>query len=203
MSINIAELDWDKMDDLIPAVIQDHQSAQVLMLGYVSRAALEHTLKTNEVTFYSRSKKRLWTKGETSGNTLQLKDCLIDCDQDSVLILAEPHGPTCHLGTSSCFGDTSLPPLAILAQLTHLIATREDANSDESYTAQLLQGDVKRIAQKVGEEGIEVSLAAATQDLDECKSECADLIYHLLVLLQHTKIPFNDVLDILKSRMNK
>lgn len=197
----LEQLDWDKMQDLIPAIIQDQQTAQVLMLGYVSPASLQQTLTSKQVTFYSRSQQRLWTKGETSGNYLEVIHILPDCDQDSVLILAKPAGPTCHLGTISCYGEQSTPLTAPLSQLDAIIEQRQQATADESYTAQLLHGDLKRTAQKVGEEGVEVSLAAATRDVEEFKAECADLLYHLLVLLRQMDVPLALVLAELSKRM--
>jgi len=200
-TVDIEQLDWQKMDDLIPAVIQDHFSAQVLMLGYVSKDSLQLTLTGKKVTFFSRSKQRLWVKGETSGNYLHVVDVTADCDQDSVLILVKPEGPTCHLGNISCFGDASTPHYATIAKLENIITERATASAEESYTAKLLQGDIKRTAQKVGEEGVEVSLAAATGDTDEFKSECADLLYHLLVLLRQMDVSLKDVLAVLAQRM--
>lgn len=196
----IETLDWDKMSDLIPAVIQDWATARVLMLGYVSQDALEETLEHKKVTFYSRSKQRLWQKGESSGNTLELVEVVADCDKDSVLMLVRPKGPTCHLGTISCFDDASKPPLTVLGELEQRIQERKTVDANTSYTAKLLQGPRKRAAQKVGEEGVEVALAATIDDKIECQNESADLLYHLLVLLTHTDVKFAEVLRVLAER---
>jgi phosphoribosyl-ATP pyrophosphohydrolase/phosphoribosyl-AMP cyclohydrolase len=177
----INALDWSKGDGLMPAIIQDARDGRVLMLGYMNTEALDKTIDDRRVTFFSRSKQRLWTKGETSGHHLELVDIAVDCDQDTLLVQAIPHGPTCHTGTDTCFGQTHWPPVGLLARLQTLIESRRDGNPDESYTTRLLQGDLARCAQKVGEEGVETALAAVTgQKLDE---EAADLLYHLLVCL--------------------
>lgn len=177
-------LDWTKMEGLVPAAIQDHRSGQFLMLGYMDREALDQTLATGFVTFFSRSKQRLWTKGESSGHRLRLVTVHADCDGDCLLVLADPEGPTCHKGTRSCFGDTALPQLAFLPLLEAIQADRISAGSSTSYTARLLSGGVKRIAQKVGEEAVETALAAMDGDTPELTSEAADLFYHLLLLLR-------------------
>lgn len=177
-------LDWDKMGGLVPAIVQDCASGQVRMLGYMDRAALAATLEGGVVTFYSRSKQRLWTKGESSGNRLSLIAAHGDCDGDSLLILASPEGPTCHLGTLSCFGEEALPQSAFLARLEQIQAERSSAAPEQSYTARLLADGVKRIAQKVGEEGVETALAGVAGDPAELTSEAADLLYHLLLLLR-------------------
>jgi phosphoribosyl-ATP pyrophosphohydrolase/phosphoribosyl-AMP cyclohydrolase len=181
---SIDKLDWSKSGGLLPVIVQHWQSGAVLMLGYMDQAALAQTRQNGKVTFFSRSKQRLWTKGETSGNFLQLKSLHADCDGDAILVLAEPQGPTCHLGTASCFGDASLPPLAFLAQLDALIAQRERERPAGSYTTKLFESGTRRIAQKVGEEGVETALAAVAQDGDELLGEAADLVFHLLVLLR-------------------
>ncbi len=179
-----ATIDWNKGDGLVPAIVQHWRSSAVLMLGYMDADALAQTRLTGKVTFYSRSRARLWTKGETSGHFLLLKSIRIDCDNDTLLIQAEPHGPTCHKGTSSCFGDESAPPLAFLAELDALVAQRERERPADSYTTKLFDQGLRRIAQKVGEEGVETALAAVVQDEAALLGESADLIFHLLVLLR-------------------
>lgn len=174
-------LDWDKADGLLPAVVQDAATLQVLMLGYMDRAALAATLETGLVTFFSRSRKRLWTKGETSGNALELVGIRTDCDADALLVLARPRGPTCHLVRDSCFPGA---PASELAALDNLIAGRQANRPPESYTTRLLEQGVQRIAQKVGEEGVETALAAVAGDDAQLLGEAADLAYHLLVLLR-------------------
>lgn len=200
---NYEQLDWEKVDGLMPAIIQDASSGRVLMQGYMNREALHKTLDTHKVTFFSRTKQKLWCKGETSGNFLILVDANADCDRDSLLILAQPKGPTCHLGTESCWAEHSLPDYTFLAQLEGILASRKNASPDSSYTASLYSKGIKRIAQKVGEEGVETALAATVQDIDELKNESADLLYHLLVLLQASNISMTDVIQVLKKRNSK
>lgn len=197
---NLSQLAWDKMQGLIPCVVQDHHTGTVQMLGYMNQDALERTLETGKVTFYSRSKDRLWMKGETSGNTLDLVQISADCDNDALLALVTPNGPTCHLGTNSCWNDDSDPALAFLGKLNQLLGERKSADPESSYTAKLYAKGIKRIAQKVGEEGVETALAATVQDIEELKNESADLIYHLLVLLQASELDFEDVINLLKER---
>lgn len=195
----IPALDWTKTDGLIPAIVQDATSGQVLMLGCMNEEALAKTLETGKVTFFSRSKGRLWTKGETSNNWLHLVDIATDCDSDALLVLARPDGPTCHRGTVSCFS-----PLEhkwnFLRSLEVLIEGRRNADPSTSYTAQLFARGTKRIAQKVGEEGVETALAATVKDKEELKNEAADLVYHLLVLLADADLELADVIDILRAR---
>lgn len=200
---NIEQLAWEKMDNLLPAIVQDAHSGQVLMQGYMNQEALQATFDKGLVTFFSRSKSRLWTKGESSNNTLELIDISADCDNDSLLILAKANGPTCHTGTVSCWNDAALPNLGFIAELEQVIASRKNAPADSSYTASLYASGIKRIAQKVGEEGVETALAATVQDLDELKNESADLLYHLIVLLQASELNLNDVVDVLKQRHKK
>ncbi len=197
---DISRLDWAKSDGLLPAVVQHWRSGAVLMLGYVNADALAQTLQTGKVTFYSRSKQRLWVKGETSGHFLLLKSLRADCDNDTILVQAEPIGPTCHNGTQSCFGDDSEPPFAFLAELDGLVAQRERERPAGSYTTKLFEGGVRRIAQKVGEEGVETALAAVAQDEAALRSESADLIFHLLVLLRARGIDFAEVIEELRAR---
>ena len=181
---NSNKLAWDKMDNLLPAIVQDALSGKVLMQGYMDQDALTKTLETGKVTFFSRSKQRLWTKGETSGHTLDLVSVACDCDQDSLLVLANPNGPTCHTGAESCWFEGNTPAFTFLADLERVLAARKDADPKSSYTASLYNKGIKRIAQKVGEEGVETALAATVHDKEELKNEAADLLYHLTVLLQ-------------------
>lgn len=193
-------LDWSKSDGLVPAIVQHWRSGAVLMLGYMNADALAQTRQSGKVTFFSRSKRRLWTKGETSGHFLLLKSLRADCDRDAILIQAEPIGPTCHKGTESCFADGSEPPLAFLAQLDALIARRERERPAGSYTTALFEGGVRRIAQKVGEEGVEAALAAVAQDEAALLGECADLLFHLLVLLRARGLDLAGVVAELRRR---
>src|SRR5512146_650916 len=161
--IDFSRLDWTKGDGLLPAIVQHAQTGEVLMLGYMNVEALEATQRTGHVTFFSRSKQRLWTKGETSGHVLTLQSIRVDCDADTLLVGALPHGPTCHTGTSSCFGDAVRPPLGFLAELDALVAQRHAERPQGSYTTRLFESGVRRIAQKVGEEGVETALAGVVQ----------------------------------------
>lgn len=195
-----ANLDWMKGDGLLPAIVQHWRSGVVLMLGYMNADALAQTQKSGKVTFFSRSKQRLWTKGESSGNYLTLKSFHADCDNDTILVIADPHGPTCHLGTASCFGEAAAPPLAFLSVLEALIAQRERERPEGSYTTALFEKGVRRIAQKVGEEGVETALAAVAEDEAGLLGESADLIYHLLILLRARKLDLDAVVEILRSR---
>ncbi|MFC3024743.1 bifunctional phosphoribosyl-AMP cyclohydrolase/phosphoribosyl-ATP diphosphatase HisIE [Vibrio zhugei] len=195
-------IDWEKVDGLIPVIVQDFTSSEVLMLGYMNREALDTTLSTQKVTFYSRTKQRLWTKGETSGHVLQLKNLALDCDQDTLLATVEPVGPTCHLGTTSCFdGDgQEASQMVWLQHLETLLGERKNAGPSTSYTASLYARGTKRISQKVGEEGVEVALAATSGDKAELVCESADLMYHLLVLLNDQGLSMSDVINKLKER---
>ena len=198
--VDLDGLAWDKMDGLLPAIVQDAATSQVLMLGYMSRDALTATLDSGFVTFFSRSKNRLWRKGETSGNRLALRSVRADCDDDALLVLANPEGPTCHLGTSSCFGEADAPGPAWLAELERVIQSRAAAPVEESYTARLLASGLPRIAQKVGEEGVETALAAVTADDAELTGEAADLLYHLIVLLHARGLSLEDAIAVLRER---
>ncbi len=192
------QIDWNKMDGLVPAVVQHHLTGRVLMLGYMNPDALARTLETGKVTFFSRAKKRLWTKGERSGHVLELVTLGSDCDQDTLLIQALPQGPTCHLGSDSCFDDDGNQPF--LNKLASVVSSRRDAPAESSYTARLLQGNPRRVAQKVGEEGVEVALAAATNDRDNLLDESADLLYHLTVLLEQQQVSWAEVMARLADR---
>ncbi|NOH98208.1 bifunctional phosphoribosyl-AMP cyclohydrolase/phosphoribosyl-ATP diphosphatase HisIE [Vibrio sp. 99-70-13A1] len=195
-------IDWEKVGGLVPAIVQDYQSSQVLMMGYMNPAALEKTGETGQVTFFSRTKERLWTKGETSGNVLQLANISLDCDNDTLLVKVNPIGPTCHTGTTTCWdGDKQEETQMVwLHQLEQLLAARKDADPESSYTASLYARGTKRISQKVGEEGVEVALAATSGDKAELVCESADLIYHLMVLLQDQGLSMDDVINKLKER---
>jgi phosphoribosyl-ATP pyrophosphohydrolase/phosphoribosyl-AMP cyclohydrolase len=197
-----SRLDWTKGEGLLPAIVQHWRSGEVLMLGYLSAEALAQTQSSGHVTFHSRSKQRLWTKGESSGHVLVVKSIRIDCDADTLLIQAEPHGPTCHTGTSSCFGDRAdlCPPLGFLAELDALVAQRHAERPEGSYTTQLFDGGIRRIAQKVGEEGVEMALAAVMQGDDELLGEAADLLFHLIVALRARNLSLVDVVDVLADR---
>ena len=200
MKIEISTMDWNKGEGILPAIIQDAKTEQVLMLGYMNAESLTKTYETGLVTFYSRSRKTLWTKGEKSGNTLRLVSIESDCDQDTLLVRATPTGPTCHEGTTSCFGDKGPQGLGFLAKLENLIEEHKTADTDSSYTAKLLQGPLHKAAQKVGEEGVETALAAIAETDDGLVYEAADLIYHLMVLLAAKDVAFNDVISELQSR---
>ena len=197
---NADTLDWPKMDGLIPAIVQDAASGEVLMLGYMDRAALGATLADKMVTFHSRSKAALWRKGETSGNILDLVEVRMDCDQDALLVLATPRGPTCHTGTVSCFGDQGAPGVGFIGALERVIQSRAGADPTTSYTAKLLAEGPARAAQKVGEEGVETALAGRCGDDAELISEAADLVYHLTVLLRARGLGWGDVVGELRGR---
>ena len=196
-TFDIEALAWDKQDGLLPAIVQDAATLRVLMLGYMDRAALAATLASGQVTFYSRSKQRLWTKGESSGHVLALVSVDVDCDADTLLVQARPHGPTCHLDRTSCFPDA---PGDGLAELDALIAQRERERPPGSYTTRLFEGGIRRIAQKVGEEGVETALAAVAQDDEALLGEAADLLYHLVVALRARGLALDDVRRVLAAR---
>ena len=198
--LDVNQLDWTKSNDLLSAIVQHYLTGEVLMLGYMNAEALLQTQISGQVTFYSRSKQRLWTKGESSGHVLFLKSIRRDCDADTLLVQAEPKGPTCHLGTSSCFGEAVQPPLGFLAELDALVASRKAELPEGSYTTRLFSGGTRRIAQKVGEEGVETALAAVTQGDDELLNEAADLIFHLTVLLRARGFGLADVTQVLIKR---
>ncbi|HTV83964.1 MAG TPA: bifunctional phosphoribosyl-AMP cyclohydrolase/phosphoribosyl-ATP diphosphatase HisIE [Dyella sp.] len=197
---DFSRLDWNKSDGLLPAIVQHWLSGEVLMLGYMNAQALARTQELGQVTFYSRSKQRLWTKGESSGHVLQLKSIRIDCDADTLLVQAQPNGPTCHLGTRSCFGDAARPPLGFLAELDALVASRKAQLPEGSYTTQLFKDGTRRIAQKVGEEGVETALAAVVQGDEELLGEAADLVFHLTVLLRARGLGLDDIVRVLAAR---
>ena len=196
-TFDIEALAWDKQGGLLPAIVQDAATLRVLMLGYMDRAALAATLASGQVTFHSRSKQRLWTKGESSGHVLALVSVDVDCDADTLLVQARPHGPTCHLDRTSCFPDA---PGDGLAELDALIAQRERERPQGSYTTRLFEGGIRRIAQKVGEEGVETALAAVAQDDEALLGEAADLLYHLTVLLRARGLSLEDARQVLAAR---
>ena len=196
-------LDWAKVDNLMPVIVQNRTSGKVLMLGYVNQESLAATLESGKMTFFSRTKQRLWCKGEESGNFLNVIEISTDCDNDTLLAIVEPVGPTCHLGTESCFKGKQQPALTFIADLEKVIAGRKGADPKSSYTASLYARGTKRISQKVGEEGVEVALAAMAQDMDELTCESADLLYHLTVLLQNEGLSLADIAAKLQERHSK
>ena len=191
-------IDFNKGDGLVPAIIQDAQTMQVLMLGYMNREAFDKTRESGNVTFFSRSKNRLWMKGESSGNTLTLVDLKLDCDNDTLLIYAIPKGPTCHTGSTSCFKDETAK--GFVYQLEKTINDRIDSNDPNSYTNDLYQKGINKVAQKVGEEAVELVIEAKDSNDDLFKNEAADLIYHLLILLKKKNMSFTQIEKVLKSR---
>jgi phosphoribosyl-ATP pyrophosphohydrolase/phosphoribosyl-AMP cyclohydrolase len=191
-------IDWQKSGGLVPAIVQDATSGRVLMLGYMNRDAYERTLSVGEAVFFSRSKQRLWRKGETSGNTLKVMEIRADCDGDTLLVRAEPAGPTCHRGTVTCFGEEL--DATLLDELEAVIDGRLAQRPEDSYVAKLAAAGVARAAQKVGEEGVETALAAVTRDDDGLAEESADLVFHLLVLLRIRGLSLEDLLAKLAAR---
>jgi phosphoribosyl-AMP cyclohydrolase / phosphoribosyl-ATP pyrophosphohydrolase len=191
-------IDFSKGSGLVPVVIQDNNTLQVLMVGYMNEEAFEKTRKEKKVTFYSRSKNRLWTKGETSGNFLNVKDIKSDCDYDSVLIKVDPAGPVCHTGSTSCFGDETAK--GFIYRLEQIINQRIDNDTNDSYTNKLYKKGINKVAQKVGEEAVELIIEAKDDNRDLFKNEAADLLYHLLILLKSKGISLEDIEEVLKSR---
>lgn len=200
----IQSVDWEKGKGLVPAIVQDADSGDVLMLAYMNAEALQQTYSTKKVTFFSRSKNRLWMKGETSGHVLDLVSVSLDCDQDTLLIKAHPNGPACHTGSETCFGKRSgfsaEHSLAFITTLQSLIQSRKQEPSTGGYTSSLFDSGLNRIAQKVGEEGVEVLVAALAEDDVALISEAADLVYHLIVLLTEKGLTIEDVVSELKLR---
>jgi phosphoribosyl-ATP pyrophosphohydrolase/phosphoribosyl-AMP cyclohydrolase len=197
MPDEFGNLDWEKGDGLLPVIVQDAANLRVLMLGYMNAEALAATRASGHVTFYSRSKQRLWKKGETSGHVLELVSVAADCDNDTLLVLANPQGPTCHLQRASCFPDA---PGGFLADLDALVALRERERPAGSYTTGLFEDGVRRIAQKVGEEGVETALAGVAQDDEALLGESADLLFHLAVLLRARGLSLGDAVRVLEQR---
>jgi phosphoribosyl-ATP pyrophosphohydrolase/phosphoribosyl-AMP cyclohydrolase len=201
--MKLPKIDWKKNHGLVPAIVQDAATLQVLMLGYMNAAALKQTLRTKKVTFFSRSKQRLWVKGETSKNFLHLVSIEVDCDNDTLLVKARADGPTCHRGTTSCFGDKGASGVGFLAHLDQVVAGRLQSGDKKSYTVRLAQEGVARVAQKVGEEGVETALAALSAGKAEFTGEAADLLYHLIVLLRVKKQSLADAVAVLEKRHAK
>lgn len=200
IAFNASAVDFDKGGGLVCAVVQDHLTLQVLMVAWMDRAALDETLQSGEATFYSRSRKERWRKGETSGNRLKVKSVTADCDGDTLLVLAKPAGPACHLGTVSCFGSAEAPGVGRLGALTRTVAERAAADPKTSRTAALIARGLPRVAQKVGEEGVEVALAGVTGEAKDLCEESADLLYHLIVLLKARGLTLDDVMAVLAAR---
>ena len=197
-------IDFSKnTDGLIPAVIQDAETGKVLMLGYMNEEAYEKTVRENIVTFYSRSKQRLWTKGETSNNFLHVKEMLVDCDGDTLLIKVHPAGPTCHTGADTCFDEVNQGKGLFLNYLQRIIHDRKENPTDKSYTSSLFRKGVNKIAQKVGEEAVELVIEAKDDNADLFKGEAADLLYHYLILLEQKNIDLDEVIAVLQQRHTK
>jgi phosphoribosyl-ATP pyrophosphohydrolase/phosphoribosyl-AMP cyclohydrolase len=195
------KIDFSKGNGLLPVVIQDNNTLQVLMVGYMNKEALKKTKKEKKVTFFSRSKNRLWTKGETSGNFLYVKEILSDCDNDSLLIKVNPAGPVCHTGTTACFGEET--PKGFIYELEEVISKRIEENTDGSYTYKLFKKGINKVAQKVGEEAVELIIEAKDNNIGLFKNEAADLMYHLLILLKAKGINLESVEEVLKERHKK
>lgn len=195
------KIDFNKGSGLVPAIIQHALTDQVLMLGYMNKEAYNKTLMSNKVTFYSRSREEIWIKGETSGNILELVDIAIDCDQDTLLVKALPSGPTCHTGQFSCFADQQ--DKGFIYELEETIDRRIETNDQSSYTNQLFKKGVSKVAQKVGEEAVELVIEAKDNNVDLFKGEAADLLYHFLILLKYKDLKLSDIEAVLKSRSKK
>jgi len=206
VSLDVGRIDFAKGDGLVPAIVQDADTGAVLMMAYMNREALDQTLSRRRAVFYSRSKQRLWEKGETTGHTLDVVDIAIDCDNDTLLVTARPRGPACHNGTRTCFGDesrTAASGIAFLAKLEGVIAQRATEKPEDSYTARLLAKGLGKVAQKVGEEGVETALAGAGESEQKLIEESADLLFHLLVLLRARSVKLDDVVRQLEARHRK
>ncbi len=197
---DLTDIDFGKGDGLVPAIVQHADSGEVLMLGYMNAEALRVTQDKGLVTFWSRSKARLWTKGESSGDVLRLVGLAADCDRDSLLVRARPAGPTCHLGTKSCFGEAPGPDTAFLGELQAIVEARASADPSQSYTSRLLAKGLLKVAQNVGEEGVETALAGAAENDESLLNEAADLIFHLTVLLKARGKALCDVAQVLENR---
>ena len=194
-------IDFNKGEGLVPVIVQNNTTLEVLMLGYMNEEAFQKTKAENKVTFYSRSKNRLWTKGEESGNFLFVKSIEIDCDNDTILIKADPIGPTCHKGTTTCFGSET--SRGFIYELEQTISQRIDDNDESSYTNQLYRRGINKVAQKVGEEAVELVIEAKDNDADLFKNEAADLMYHYLILLKAKGYSLEDIETVLKDRVKK
>lgn len=201
---NSSAIDFSKSEGLVPAIIQDAVTRNVLMLGYMNKEALDKTLAEQQVTFYSRSKQRLWTKGESSGHYLSVHEVLLDCDADTLLVLVKPNGPTCHTGDDTCFATKNEEhTFAFLDHLEDVIRSRKQASGDHSYTRRLFDAGINKMAQKVGEEGVETTIEAVAGNKERYKEEAADLLFHLLVLTQGLDLEMREVMDVLKARHSK
>ena len=198
--INLDKIDWGKGRGLVPAIVQNIDNGQILMLAYMDREALDQTISSKKVTFFSRSKNRLWTKGETSGNWLDFISGEMDCDADTLLIQARPQGPSCHTGSVTCFNDQTPNNMGFLNKLGVLIAERHKTMPEGSYTTSLFSEGKARIAQKVGEEGVELALARMKDDSAEVANEAADLLFHMMVLLEDSRLSLADVISVLQNR---
>jgi phosphoribosyl-ATP pyrophosphohydrolase/phosphoribosyl-AMP cyclohydrolase len=204
--VNIDQVDFAKADGLVPAIVQDADNGAVLMLAYMNREALEQTLSRKRAVFFSRSKQRLWEKGETSGHTLDVVNVALDCDADTLLVTARPRGPACHKGTRTCFGNeprSGATSIGFLSALEAVIAQRATDKPEDSYTARLLAKGLGKVAQKVGEEGVETALAGASESDDKLLEEAADLLFHLLVLLKARGLKLAQVTQVLEARHRK
>ena len=200
---NITAVDFAKGDGLVPAIVQDAFTGAVLMMGYMNEESLRRTLTTQKVTFYSRSKQRLWTKGEESGNFLELKDLLLDCDGDTILAKAQPVGPACHTGADTCFNESNKQKTGFIDYLRSVLKDRHDNPSEESYTSKLFARGINKVAQKVGEEAVELVIEAKDDNRDLFVGEASDLLYHYLVLLEAKQIPLEEIIGELESRHRK
>ena len=194
------KLDFDKQNGLIPAIVQDYRTKKVLMLGFMNEEAYKKTLETKMATFFSRSRNELWTKGETSGNYLHVKEVIADCDQDTVLIKAEPTGPVCHTGKDTCFNEDNSTGTEFIQYLSKIIKDRKDNPSQKSYTSSLFEKGINKIAQKVGEEAVELVIESKDSNRELFLNEAADLLFHYLVLLEAKGIDILDVMKVLESR---
>jgi phosphoribosyl-AMP cyclohydrolase / phosphoribosyl-ATP pyrophosphohydrolase len=193
-------IDFEKGDGLVPAIVQDYKTSKVLMLGFMNKDSYEKTLQDKLVTFFSRSKQRLWTKGETSGNHLVLKEVLLDCDGDTLLIKVEPRGPVCHTGNDTCFAEINKQSLLFLNHLQKVIKDRRFNPTEKSYTTSLFEKGINKIAQKVGEEAVELVIESKDSNDDLFKNEAADLIFHLMVLLEQKNMSLNEIVAVLEER---
>lgn len=196
--IHMINIDFKKGDGLVPAIIQDSNTLQVLMVGYMNEEAYEQTVREGKVTFFSRSKNRLWTKGETSGNFLIVKEITTDCDNDALLVMVDPAGPVCHTGRLSCFGEEVSK--GFVYRLQNIITQRIDGNAEGSYTNKLFKKGINKVAQKVGEEAVELVIEAKDDNIDLFRNEAADLLYHFLILLKKKNVAFEDVEEVLRER---
>ncbi|EIM73432.1 histidine biosynthesis bifunctional protein hisIE [Nitritalea halalkaliphila LW7] len=201
--MNIQDINFEKVNGLLPVIIQDVQTAKVLMLGYMNEEALEKTLATGQVTFFSRTKNRLWTKGETSGNFLLVDNMQLDCDQDTLLIQVNPVGPVCHKGDDTCFAQENSSKTFFIDTLRAVIAARKTASPESSYTSSLFHKGINKIAQKVGEEAVEIVIEAKDDNKELFLGEAADLLFHYLVLLEAKEYSLDEVMEVLIARHGK